>query len=129
MPSQSSSSTSSRKRVRTSTVDRVESAGTEMASVLMKKIQLDHDKIQDHRVERTADYDLKRWSHQEKELGSDWQRDHERDMQQWQHEHERVMAREAREKLELELEIQHLKVQEQVMKHRHGSGEDDVMQS
>jgi hypothetical protein len=115
--------------MRTSTVNRVESTSTEMASVLMKKIQLDQDKIQDRRVERTADRDLKRWSRQEKELGSDRQHDHERDMQQRQHEHERVMAREAREKLQLELKIQRLKVQEQVMKHGHGSGEDDVMQS
>jgi hypothetical protein len=115
--------------MRTSTVDCVESTGTEMASALTKKIQLEQDKIQDRRVERTAYRDLKHWSHQEKELGSDRQRDHERDMQQRQHEHERVMAREAREKLQLELEIQRLKVQEQVMKHGHGSGEDDVMQS
>ena len=127
--SQPSSSTSSRKRVRTSTVDRVESTGTEMASALMKKLQFDQEKIQDRRVERTADRDLKRWSRQEKELGSDRQRDHERDMQQRQHDHERVMAREAREKLQLELEIQRLKVQEQAMKHGHGSGEDDVMRS
>jgi hypothetical protein len=46
-PSQPSSSTSSHKRMCTSTVDRVESTSTEMASVLMKKIQLDQDKIQD----------------------------------------------------------------------------------
>ena len=127
--SQPSSSTSSRKRVHTSTVDCVESTGTEMASALMKKLQYDQEKIQDRRVECTADRDLKRWSRQEKELGSDWQRDHEHDMQQWQHDHEHVMAREARKKLQLELKIQRLKVQEQVMKHGHGSGEDDVMRS
>jgi hypothetical protein len=129
MPSQPSSSTSSRKCVRTSIVDHIESTGTEVALALMKKVQLDQDKIQDRRVKRTADRDLKCWSCQEKELGSDRQRDHERDMQQRQHKHERVMAREAREKLQLELEIQRLKVQEQAMKHGHGSGEDDVMQS
>ena len=87
------------------------------------------EKIQDCQVKHTADHDLKRWSHQEKELGLDWQRDHECDMQQRQHDHERVMAREAHEKLQLELEIQRLKVQEQAMKHGHGSGEDDVMRS